>query len=78
MKPGGARNPLEIDECLADADAGLSDSTQHHNAVALERLQKFALDHKLLDRPLFRKLEKPCVVQRSRVSTAAGLRDQTI
>src|SRR6185436_4549961 len=38
---------------------------------ALERLQKFALDHKLLDRPLFGKLEKPRVGQRDRVPTPA-------
>lgn len=61
--------PLEIDEYLALADAGKSDSTKHHNAVVLERLQKFALDHKLLDRPVFGKLEKPRVGQRDRLPT---------
>ncbi len=30
---------LEIDEHLADAVAGMSDSTRHHDAVALQRLQ---------------------------------------
>jgi hypothetical protein len=39
----------------------MSDSTRHHNAVALERLQKFALDHNFLDKPVFGKLEKPRV-----------------
>jgi hypothetical protein len=62
-------SPLEIDEYLALADAGKSDSTKHHNAVALERLQKFALDHKLIDRPVFAKLEKPRVGQRDRLPT---------
>jgi hypothetical protein len=34
---------LEIDEHLAEAGRAMSNSTRHHNAVALERLQKFAL-----------------------------------
>ncbi len=63
-------SPLDIDEFLALADDGKSDSTKHHNAVALERLQKFALDHRLIDRPVFGKLEKPRVGQRDRVPTA--------
>jgi hypothetical protein len=29
--------PLEIDEHLAEAGAGMSDSTRHHDAVALQR-----------------------------------------
>src|SRR5262249_34362590 len=61
--------PLDIDEYLALADVGMSDSTKHHNAVSLERLQKFALDHKLIDRPVFGKLEKPRVGQRDRLPT---------
>src|SRR6185295_11389384 len=49
----------------------MSDSTRHHNVVALERLQKFALEHKLLDQAVFGKLEKPRAGQRDRVPTAA-------
>jgi integrase len=63
--------PLEIDDHLADAGTGMSDSTRHHDAVALGRLQKFALEHELLDKPVFGKLEKPRVGQRDRVPTAA-------
>jgi prepilin-type N-terminal cleavage/methylation domain-containing protein len=59
--------PLEIDEHLARAGAGMSDSTRHHDAVALERLQKFALQNKLLDRPVFGNLEKPRVGRRDRI-----------
>jgi site-specific recombinase XerD len=62
--------PLEIDEYLADAGREMSDSTRHHNAVALERLQQFAIEHKLLEKPVFGKLEKPRVGQRDRVPTA--------
>jgi hypothetical protein len=29
--------PLEVDEHLAEAGTGMSDSTRHHNALALER-----------------------------------------
>ena len=67
----GSLTPLEIDEHLADSGAGMSDSTRHHDAVALGRLQKFALDNELLDKPVFGKLEKPRVGQRERVPTAA-------
>jgi hypothetical protein len=63
--------PLEIDEHLANAGTGMSDSTRHHDIVALQRLQKFALDHELLDKPVFGKLEKPRVGQRDRVPTAS-------
>ena len=62
--------PLEVDEHLAEAGEGTSDSTRHHNAQALERLQKFALDNNLLDRPAFGKLEKPRVGQLDRLPTS--------
>src|SRR5262249_29887393 len=55
---------------LSRAAEGMSDSTRHHDAVALQRLQEFALEHKLLERPVFGKLEKPRVGQRDRVPTA--------
>ncbi len=32
--------PLEIDEHLAEAGRGMSDSTRHHDAIALQRLQQ--------------------------------------
>ena len=63
--------PLEIDEHLAEAGAGMSDSTRHHDAVALERLQKFALQNKLLDKPVFGILEKPRTGRRDRIPTLA-------
>jgi len=63
--------PLEIDEHVADAGAGMSDTTRHHNAVALERLQKFAIQNKLLDKPVFGILEKPRTGRRDRIPTLA-------
>jgi integrase len=67
----GSLTPLEVDEYLGEAGAGYSDSTKHHNAVALERLQKFALQNKVLDRPVFGILEKPRVGRRERLPTPA-------
>ncbi|MBI3865788.1 MAG: site-specific integrase, partial [Planctomycetia bacterium] len=61
--------PLEIDEHLAAAGNGMSDSTRHHDVVALERLQKFAIQHKVLDKPVFGILEKPRVGRRDRIPT---------
>ena len=55
----------------AEARTGMSDSTRHHNAVALERLQKFAIQNKLLDKPVFGNLEKPRVGRRDRIPTPA-------
>src|SRR5215468_5544417 len=63
--------PLEIDEHLAKAGTGMSDSTKHHDAVVLQRLEKFALEYNLLDKPVIGKLEKPRVGRRDRVPTAA-------
>jgi integrase len=62
---------LEIDEHLAKVGTGMSASSRHHNAVALQRLQKFALEHKLLDWPVFGRLEKSRAEQRDRVPTTA-------
>ncbi len=67
----GSLTPLEVDEHLAKAGAGMSDSTRHHHVVALQRLQKFAIENKLLDKPVFENLEKPRVGRRDRVPTVA-------
>ena len=63
--------PLEIDEHLAAAGTGMSDSTRHHDVVSLERLQKFAVQNKLLEKPVFGNLEKPRVGRRDRIPTPA-------
>src|SRR5260221_41920 len=49
----------------------MSDTTRHHDAVALERLQHFAIQHRLLEQPVFGRLEKPRVGRRDRVPTPA-------
>src|SRR5262249_50934093 len=67
----GSLTSLEIDEHLAAAGAGMSDSTRHHDAIALQRLQKFALEHKLLKTAVFRNLEKPPVGRRERVPSVS-------
>lgn len=67
----GSLTSLEIDEHLAQVGKEMSATTQHHNCVALERLHKFALQHKLLDKPVIGILEKPRVGRRDRVPTAA-------
>ena len=62
---------LPFEEILDPAGAGMSDSTRHYDVGALERLQKFALEHKLLDKPVFSILEKPRVGRRERLPTPA-------
>jgi integrase len=61
---------LEIDAYLHDAGAKASNSTRHHNAVALTTLQSFALRESLLERPWFKCLEKPRIGRRERIPTA--------
>ncbi len=77
--------PLEIDEHLAEAGRGMSDSTRHHDAVAAgwpavdstsPPLSKGGLGGSgelvpRVPRSVFVKLEKPRVGQRDRVPTAA-------
>lgn len=69
----GSLTPLEIDRYLDQAGQGMTDSTKHHNIVAIERLHGFALENKLLDRPLFapKHFEKPRIGQRTRLPTDA-------
>jgi integrase len=59
----------EITACLIEGGQGKSDSTRRHNAVALTALQTFALDGGLLDKPWFRKLDKPAMGRRDRLPT---------
>jgi integrase len=65
--------PLDIDGFLHDAGEGWSASTRRHNAVALESLQSFALDQKLIAVPIFGKLDKPAMGRRERVPTDAEI-----
>jgi integrase len=61
---------LEIDAYLHDAGLNASDSTRHHNAVALTTVQNFALRESLLEKPWFKRLEKPRMGRRERIPTA--------
>jgi integrase len=60
---------LEIDAYLHDAGLNASDSTRHHNAVSLTTLQNFALRESLLEKPWFKRLEKPRMGRRERIPT---------
>lgn len=64
---------LEIDEHLHAVGQAASDSTRHHNAVALTTLQSFAVREKLLAVRWFEKLEKPRMGRRERIPTAAEI-----
>jgi integrase len=59
--------PLDIDEYLDDAGKGLSDTTRRHQAVALETLQKFSIEQKLMPGRIFEKLEKPPMGHRDEI-----------
>jgi len=47
----------------------LSNSTRRHSAVVLETFQHWMLDREILDKPLFKKLEKPPMGRRERYPT---------
>jgi integrase len=57
-------------KALHDAGANVSDSTRHRDAVSLTTLQSFALRESLIDKPWFKRLEKPRMGRRERIPTA--------
>jgi integrase len=61
---------LEIDAYLHDAGLHVGNSTRHHNAVSLTTLQTFALRESLIEKPWFKRLEKPRMGRRERIPTA--------
>jgi len=62
--------PLEISKCLYEAGIGKAPDTQRSNIVAIERLQSWALDVDLLEKPILKKkLEKPAPRLRERIPT---------
>jgi len=61
--------PVNILTHLETAAEGRSGSTQRHNAVAMESLQRWALERGLTKVEHFRKLEKPAMGRRDRVPT---------
>lgn len=64
---------LEIDEYLFAAGEEQSDSTKHHNAVALTTLQSFGLRERLIERRWFERLEKPRMGRRERIPDAGEI-----
>lgn len=79
-RPAASLTSLEIDEYLHEAGQRgrggqpASDTTRHHNAVALTTLQNWAVREKLIPAPWFGRLEKPRVGRRERVPTADEIR----
>jgi integrase len=69
-RDAGSLTSLEIDAYLHDAGLNVSNSTRHHNAVSLTTLQSFALRESLIDKPWFKRLEKPRMGRRDRIPTA--------
>ncbi len=61
---------FEVMQYLEAAGEGLSDSTRRHNIVSLSSLQAFALKQGLLEKPVFKDIEKPPMGQRDRLPTA--------
>ena len=70
MREAASLTSLEIDAYLHDAGLNVSDSTRHHNAVSLTTLQNFALRESLIEKPWFKRLEKPRMGRRERIPTA--------
>lgn len=73
-RPAPSLASLEIDAYLFEAGAfpngrRKSDSTRHHDAVALTSLQNFALREGLLEKGWFRRLDKPRMGRRERIPT---------
>jgi integrase len=73
-RPADKLRSLEIDEYLHEAGfkgtRELSATTRRHNAVAVTRLQSFAVEQNLLRKPWFTKLDKPRGNRRERIPEA--------
>jgi len=62
---------LELKKFLDQVGQGMSDSTKHHNAVAITSLHSFALAEELIEKRWFLKsLPKPPMGRRERIPTA--------
>jgi integrase len=60
----------EIVDYLEWAGTGASDSTRRHNIVALERLQLFARERRVIRKRIFPRLKKPPIALREKLPTA--------
>lgn len=62
--------PGDVLDALERTSHGKTDSTRRSRAVALQQLQRFALDNSLIDRPWLKKIPKPPQGRRTRIPTA--------
>jgi len=60
---------IEIEDHLAEIERTVSQNTQRHNVVSITRVQNWALDRELIDKPAFKKLKKPKARHRERIPT---------
>lgn len=67
----GSIEAMEIDKHFHKVfqDAGYSDTTKAHEVTAFTNLHNFALREEHIEKPLFKKLEKPRVGRRERIPT---------
>ena len=62
--------PLDLQEFLDLTNAGMAPDTQRANIIVLERLQKWAVEFELIEKPILTKIEKPRGRRRERIPTA--------
>lgn len=56
--------PTQIDKFLRKIGNGLSGTTQHHNATALENFQNVLIEKRIIKKRRFQKLDKPPIGRR--------------
>lgn len=66
--------PAQLLQALAASGAGKRNATQRGRAVALQQIQKFALDNSLIEKPWLANIPKPSVDNRTRIPTRAETR----
>lgn len=68
-RPWESLTQIEIEDHLSLVGQAASNSTRHHNVVALNTIQNWALARNLIAAVAFEKLEKPRPGQRTRIPT---------
>ena len=62
-------SPLELQEFLDTANTDMAPDTQRANIILLERLQRWAVEMRLLEQPILTRIEKPRGRRRERIPT---------